>query len=102
MIVYLAGPMSGIKGYNRERFVEAEKELRKFGYKVINPGILPTDLPRKAYMPICFSMIDAADIVAFLPGSEDSAGAMIERGYAIYQEKKVVMVDWLLGIDDES
>ena len=102
MIVYLAGPMSGIEGYNRDAFAKAEKELRKLGYKVINPGVLPTDLPKKAYMPICLAMIEAADVVAFLEGSEGSDGAMLEKRYVSYQGKDFASVDWLLGISDDD
>jgi hypothetical protein len=40
--VYLAGPMSGYKDFNREAFAEASEQLRRAGYVVINPAELDT------------------------------------------------------------
>lgn len=88
-VVYIAGPMSGIEDYNRPAFMEAERVLRTRGFIVLNPAILPTDLPSEAYMPICMAMITQADIVFMLPGWETSNGAAIERQYALYQGKLV-------------
>ena len=82
MIVYIAGPMSGIEDYNRPYFFKAEGELRAMGHKVLNPAVLPTDLPDEAYMPICLAMIDQCDAVCLLDGWEQSQGAVLEAVYA--------------------
>ena len=39
---------------------------------------------------ICFAMIDAADLVAFLPGWRTSPGARLERAYCSYIGKGTI------------
>ena len=89
--IYLAGPMTGIDGFNREEFFKAEKTLLKLpNVTVLNPAALPVDLPEKAYMPICLAMLEQADVIALLPGWEGSEGAVLEKQYAERQRKKVL------------
>ena len=88
MIVYLAGPMAGLPDKGREAFKAAEELLSKRGFTVLNPACLPDGLRPDAYMPICFAMIDAADMLCMLDGWEDSKGAQLEYSYAAYQGKK--------------
>lgn len=99
MIVYIAGPMSGIENYNRDAFAAAEKRLRELGYKVLNPAELPEGLGNERYMPICLAMVQAADVVALLDGAHKSAGARIEALFGEYQGKRVVEYKWLAGVD---
>lgn len=90
-MIYIAGPMMGIDGFNREAFFKAEKSLLKLpNTTVLNPAVLPVDLPEKAYMPICLAMLEQSDVIALLPGWEGSDGAMIEKRYAERQGKKVL------------
>lgn len=86
--IYIAGRISGNEKY-REQFYEAEERLREQGFLTINPACLPDDLPAEKYMPICLAMVQAADAVYMLDGWERSAGAQIERSYALYQKKKI-------------
>ena len=78
LVVYIAGPMRGSLDLGRMAFNIAEGCLRARGFAVLNPARLPEDLPAEAYMPICLAMLREADIVALLPGWENSAGAKIE------------------------
>ena len=87
-IVYIAGRISGNEKY-KEQFYEAENLLREQGFLTINPACLPDDLPPDRYMPICLAMVQAADAVYMLDGWERSAGAQIERSYALYQGKQI-------------
>lgn len=96
-IIYIAGPMAGVKSANRPLFAEAEKALRKIGYVVLNPACLPVGMPKDCYMPICIAMVEAADLVCVLPGHENSAGASIEVAFAKYQDKPVVTYGWITG-----
>ena len=79
MKIYIAGPITGIYNY-RENFNKAEAELSKKGHIVLNPSFLPSGLTD--YMSICKAMIDQADTIYFLKGSENSAGSSEEFEYA--------------------
>lgn len=88
-IIYIAGPMRGYDEYNSPAFYEMEKLLRDMGYLVLNPAILPKDLPSETYMPICLAMLRECDAVIMLDGYLNSEGAMIEYCYAIQCGKPV-------------
>ena len=87
MIIYIAGPMTGKPGFNRDAFAAAAKLLREAGHTPLNPAWLPTTLPDDKYMPICTAMIDAADAIYMLNGWQASLGARCERLYAKRQGK---------------
>lgn len=96
-IIYIAGPMKGLKNANRAAFAEAAEKLRSLGYIVLNPAILPIGMPPDHYMPICLAMVQAADIICMLDGWGRSRGANIELDFAKYQGKDVVTYSWLIG-----
>ncbi|EKK0430642.1 DUF4406 domain-containing protein, partial [Escherichia coli] len=50
--VYIAGPMTGYKNFNREAFHKAEEELKREGHTVLNPAVLPDGLTQPHYMDI--------------------------------------------------
>ena len=77
MIVCLSGPITGVADY-RQRFDMEARKLTDQGYTVLNPAILPEGMSKAAYMRICMAMIESADVVAFMPGWQNSAGARIE------------------------
>lgn len=79
-IVYIAGPITGVPDY-KTRFCAVETELCLKGYRVINPAKLPEGLTNKQYMHVCLPLIDCADVVLFMEGSQDSKGAMSEFAY---------------------
>jgi len=81
MIVYLSGPITGIKDANIQSFAEAEAEMVKRGYDVLNPhhnfgGRL--DLDRHNYMRVDIGHILAANFVLALPGWGESVGCRTE------------------------
>ena len=92
-VLYLAGPMTGVKGFNRKRFMDAEKSILEtyMTVTVLNPALLPVDLPEDAYMPICLAMLEQADAVAMLPGWGTSRGARLEKEYAEKQGKTILI-----------
>lgn len=47
---------------------------------------------RQTLISTCLAMIDSADLVAFLPGWESSAGARIEHEYCRYTGKRMKML----------
>lgn len=86
MTVYISGAITGTTDYE-ERFKAAEQQLREDGYDVINPAaisaLLPDGMPWSAYMEITLPILRYCNVIYMLRGWEKSAGARIERGYAI-------------------
>lgn len=91
MKIYIAGKITGDPNYI-EKFECAERHFKNKGYTVLNPACLPEGMTRSDYMRICFSMIDSADAVAFLPDWGESAGARIEYAYCDYIGKDIVRI----------
>lgn len=90
-VAYIAGPITGVEDY-RERFREGKRKLKKMGFSVLNPADLPEGWPEELYLPVCLEMVKAADVVALLPGWEDSKGARIEFTFAKYQGKATMEI----------
>ena len=88
-VVYIAGPVTGVDKY-WEAFERAEDDLAGLGYIPLSPARLPEGMSPKRYMRICFAMIDAADAVLFLEGSDRSDGAWLEARYCHYTGKPAV------------
>lgn len=84
--IYLSGPIAGVAKY-WEAFEKVEDQVMGLGHIVLSPSHLPEGMTNEQYMRICFAMIDCADAVLFLPGSEGSDGAMLEYKYCQYTKK---------------
>lgn len=89
-IVYIAGKMRGLKDYGRQHFNDAARRLELAGFIVLNPTAIPIGMPNEKYMPICLSMLEAADFIYMLDNWEESEGANIEYRYARCQGKRVL------------
>lgn len=87
-VVYLAGPITGVKDYWRP-FCEAKFELKRRYVQVLDPTTLPDGMTPAQYMRICLAMVDDADAVLLMPGWENSQGATVEAMYAKYIGKPV-------------
>lgn len=88
--VYIAGKMRGLKGNGKQQFDAAARRLESMGFIVLNPSVLPSGLPDEKYMPICLSMLEAADCIYMLDNWSSSRGAIAELGYARCQGKRVI------------
>ena len=88
-VVYIAGPITGVRNY-RENFKRAAEKLEEMGCIPLNPAMLPAGLTNEQYMQIDLAMLNAADAVYFLPGWQYSHGARLERDYCAYIGKEVL------------
>lgn len=83
IIIYIAGPVTGLKGLNAESFKMADRELTRQGFEVRNPSCLSEGWANyDHYIEVCLAMLKQCDGVVFLPGSEKSKGANIEKEHA--------------------
>jgi len=96
--VYIAGPMAGVERSGFPYFEAATMALRKFDLTVLSPheDVSPLDLKRaeeagiewrktegyRRYLLRDLSMVAKADVLALLPGWEDSAGVTTEVSFA--------------------
>jgi hypothetical protein len=96
MTIYIAGGITGDENY-KAQFAAAKRMLLREGEDrlditawyygtpradtVMNTAELPAGWPGKVYVDVCLAMIRAADLVAFLPGWEQSRGASLEMEY---------------------
>ena len=80
--IYIAGPMSGLVGFNRPAFHRAAKNIVRRGDVALNPAVLPDGLEQAEYMDICLAMLRCADGIFMLEGWQQSAGARAEYALA--------------------
>lgn len=84
--IYIAGPMTGIPGYNYPAFNAEAARLRALGYHVENPAENPSmehrAEPWQHYMRMAIRQMLTCDAVALLPGWSDSKGASMEYAVA--------------------
>lgn len=103
MILYVAGPMTGIPEFNYPAFNAAADQLRDAGYAVLNPvdseqhNPDSTPQPWDWYMRHALRMVTEADGIALLPGWQRSRGARLERlvGHHLHLPSHPVQV-WIL------
>lgn len=89
MIIYLAGPMTGLPDLNYPAFNETASELRRLGHTVLNPAdnVICADTPKDkiwlAFMRLSLPQVAQCEIIYKLAGWENSKGASIEVQLAI-------------------
>ena len=90
-VAYIVGSISlDIDNY-KKKFAEAEDSLRYAGFEmIINPTILPDNLPYRNYAPISIAFVQACDLVYALNDWEKSVGAQAEVTYAKMAGKEIV------------
>ena len=101
MKVYLAGRITGNAGY-KEEFGAAAAFYEERGFIVLNPAELPGGMEAADYARICAAMIDSADAVVMLPDWEMSRGARLEKAYAEYTGKKVILHEDQITTENRS
>jgi hypothetical protein len=97
--IYIAGPMTGLPEFNYPAFNKEAKRLRALGYHVENPAD-NSEPPCKSwlgYMRMALPQLVTCDIVALLPGWQDSKGARIERSLAVDLSLRVLYANEIVG-----
>jgi hypothetical protein len=90
--VYIAGPMTGLPGFNYASFNAIAKDLRTLGCEVENPAENP-DPPGKewaGYMRMAIAQVVKCDTLALLPNWHTSRGADLERRIALELGLRVI------------
>nr|WP_308530154.1 DUF4406 domain-containing protein [uncultured Serratia sp.] len=82
MKTYIAGPMTGLPGFNRPAFFAAAKDIAAAGHVALNPAVLPDGLSEVDYMCVCIAMLQRADAIYLLDGWRSSEGARAEFALA--------------------
>jgi len=84
MIVYVAGPMTGLPDFNYPAFTSAEFQLRERGFDVQNPVASEAENLSGApeswdwYMRRALRMVTLSDGICLLPGWQASRGVNLE------------------------
>lgn len=79
--LYIAGPMTGLPELNFPAFFDAEAELKRAGFAVLNPADRAgrtEGMPWSWYLRRGLRDVTEADGIALLPGWENSRGAQLE------------------------
>ena len=94
MIIYLSGPMSGIKDYNYPRFNEVAGLLRAQGHEVLNPAENKPEPPTyENFMAMSLEQVEACDVVVLMEGMISSPGVADERNHAIKHGKEIMLIE---------
>lgn len=83
--VFISGPMSGIKDYNKPAFDAAEKKLKEAGYAVFNPAWMIFDTngwSHEDIMKIDLAALSQCKYIYMLDGWDKSKGSKQELAYA--------------------
>ena len=82
--IYIAGPVTGVEGYE-ENFARAEQLLRDKGYEPVNPVApgLVDGYTYRDYINRGFAQLLNCDGILMLPGYMESTGAFLELHYAL-------------------
>ena len=84
-VVYVAGPMRGIKYYNHPAFDKAADMLADFGFEVINPAAMDRDEGFDVYeLPENFDWNTFPDGLQIREVFHRDAAAICKRAHCIY------------------
>ena len=94
--LYVGGAISSDPLYE-EKFASASTSLRRHGFAVMNPAVLPKyGFTHRQYMHVTLAMLDVCEILCLLPDWYKSAGTMMEFVRAILKRKIIVTYNELV------
>lgn len=97
--IYISGPMSGLPEQNFPAFHAAAAQLRAAGHQVINPAEINEDttLSWEQCLRADIKALCDCDVIAMLPGWENSKGAHLEVHVAHRLGIKVMRIENIDG-----
>lgn len=98
MLIYVAGPMTGLPEFNYPAFRDAAAALGALGHDVEDPSTNenPTPGDYHGWLRAGLAQLIRCDAVALLPGWESSGGARLEVNVAATLGLRVAPLDqWL-------
>ena len=82
MRVYIAGPMTGYKNFNKKAFFKAARMIKSMDAIPVHTASLPGGLAYEEYLEKSLDLLEGCDAICLLRGWEESKGALMEYGYA--------------------
>ena len=107
MKIYLSGKITGDDNY-KSKFAAYEEKLKKFGFEVFNPAIMPNMFDYEDFMKLDFLALSFCDAIYLLPDWEESSGAKREfaeanrLGLKIFKDVDYSFGETLLQLCDDS
>lgn len=89
--IYIAGPMTGLPGFNYPAFNAEAARLRALGWYVENPAENPEQDCWENYLRLGIAQLVTCNVIALLPGWTRSRGALLEVDIA--QQVGIVVTD---------
>ena len=91
--IYIAGPMTGLPGFNYPAFHAEAARLRAMGYLVENPAenpVPPCGGTWVGYMRMALAQLVRCHAICMLPGWTSSKGACLEHLVAVQLRLEVM------------
>ena len=82
MKIYIAGPMTGLKNFNRKSFFLMAEELERSGFEPVHTADMPDGLEYEEYIEESFKRLAGCDAVLLLDDWDLSKGVMREIKHA--------------------
>ena len=100
--IYISGPMTGIRDYNRPLFKGVAESLMEIGYDVFNPADsgLPEHLQWSEYLRHDIASLMKCDAIYMLPGWEKSRGARLEHHIASELSMRIYYDPFIIATDE--
>jgi hypothetical protein len=101
VIIYIAGPMTGLPKFNAPAFKAMEIALSAKGHTVLSPANVvpmcnPEYIPHEGYMQICLSMLCLCNAIFMLNGWQNSMGAKRELKAALNRKMLIMTEDTIM------